>query len=34
MATYSANNSGFDPTVNAQAPSDTTLQSALAAAWH
>jgi Ca2+-binding RTX toxin-like protein len=34
MATYSAQNSGFDPTSSSQAPSDSTLQSAIAAAWH
>jgi Ca2+-binding RTX toxin-like protein len=34
MATYSANNSGFDPTSATQAPNDSTLQSAIAAAWH
>ncbi|WP_316232697.1 calcium-binding protein, partial [Bradyrhizobium sp. SZCCHNPS2010] len=34
MATYSSNNSGFDPTVVAQAPSDAALQSTIAAAWH
>ena len=34
MATYSANSAGFDPTTATQAPSDPTLQSAIAAAWH
>jgi Ca2+-binding RTX toxin-like protein len=36
MATYSANNSGFDPTSSGiQAiPNDTNLQSTLASAWH
>ncbi|MBX9845800.1 MAG: hypothetical protein K2Z80_28750 [Xanthobacteraceae bacterium] len=34
MATYSAQNAGFDPTASAQAPNDPTLQSAIAAAWH
>jgi len=36
MATYSANNSGFDPTNSSvhTLPSDTVLQSAVAAAWH
>ena len=36
MATYSANNPGFDPTAsgNTQAPNDPTLQAAIAAAWH
>jgi hypothetical protein len=36
MATYSANNSSFDPTTSSihTVPNDTTLQSSLAAAWH
>jgi hypothetical protein len=36
MATYSANNPGFDPTTPgvSSVPNDTTLQNALAAAWH
>jgi uncharacterized repeat protein (TIGR03803 family) len=36
MATYSANNTGFSPTSASQtvAPNDTSLQSAIAAAWH
>ena len=34
MATYSANNPGFDPTAVSQAPNDPNLQNAIAAAWH
>ena len=36
MATYSANNPGFDPTTAgvSSVPNDTTLQNALTAAWH
>jgi RTX calcium-binding nonapeptide repeat (4 copies) len=34
MATYAAGHSGFDPTTAGSMPSDTTLQSAIAAAWH
>jgi Ca2+-binding RTX toxin-like protein len=34
MATYSAGNPGFNPTTATSMPTDTTLQSALAAAWH
>jgi hypothetical protein len=36
MATFQSNNSGFDPTAaaNSHAPSDPTLQTALAVAWH
>jgi hypothetical protein len=36
MATYSANNPGFNPTSssNTQAPNDPNLQAAIAAAWH
>jgi hypothetical protein len=36
MATYSADNPGFNPTAStsAQAPNDPTLQAAIAAAWH
>jgi hypothetical protein len=34
MATYSAYNPGFDPTEVAQAPSDPSLQGAIASTWH
>jgi len=34
MATYSAANPGFNPATAAAMPTDTTLQSAIAAAWH
>jgi hypothetical protein len=36
MATYSANNSGFDPTSSTvhTLPNDTSLQNSVAAAWH
>ncbi len=34
MATYSSNNPGFNPVTASQAPSDTALQSSIAAAWH
>jgi len=35
MATYSSNNSAFNPTTSAtQAPSDPALQGAIATAWH
>ncbi len=34
MATYSANHAGFDPTIATQAPSDPTLQTAIASSWH
>jgi Ca2+-binding RTX toxin-like protein len=34
MATYSTNNPAFNPTTATQMPSDPTLQSAIAAAWH
>ena len=34
MATYSANNPGFNPASVTQAPSDPTLQAAIATAWH
>jgi hypothetical protein len=34
MATYSANNPGFNPTTATQAPNDAGLQAAIAAAWH
>jgi hypothetical protein len=36
MATYSFSfsHAGFDPTVANQAPSDSTLQSVIGAAWH
>jgi hypothetical protein len=36
MATYSANNPGFDPTASSihTIPNDTNLQSSVAAAWH
>ncbi|MDD5586000.1 MAG: calcium-binding protein [Alphaproteobacteria bacterium] len=33
MATYAANNPGFNPTTT-QMPTDSTLQTAIAAAWH
>ncbi len=34
MATYSANNPGFNPTTATTMPPDSSLQSTLAAAWH
>ena len=34
MATYSANNPGFDPTSVAQTPNDPALQNTIAASWH
>jgi Ca2+-binding RTX toxin-like protein len=34
MATYGANNSGFNPTTATSMPTDATLQSTIAAAWH
>jgi hypothetical protein len=34
MATYSNDNPAFNPTTATQTPSDSTLQSAIAAAWH
>jgi hypothetical protein len=34
MATYSANNPGFNPATASQAPNDANLQGAIAAAWH
>jgi hypothetical protein len=36
MATYSANNPGFDPTASgvSSVPNDANLQNSLAAAWH
>jgi Ca2+-binding RTX toxin-like protein len=34
MATYSTNNPSFNPASVSQAPADSTLQGALAAAWH
>ncbi|HBF29765.1 calcium-binding protein, partial [Rhizobium sp.] len=34
MASYSSHNTGFNPTSATQMPSDTTLQNAIAAAWH
>jgi hypothetical protein len=34
MATYAADNRGFDRTAVAHAPNDPTLQNAIAAAWH
>ncbi|WP_316172279.1 FG-GAP-like repeat-containing protein [Bradyrhizobium sp. SZCCHNRI3037] len=34
MATYSASNPAFNPVTASQAPSDATLQAAIAAAWH
>jgi hypothetical protein len=34
LASYAANNPGFNPTAVSQAPDDTNLQNAIAAAWH
>ena len=34
MATYSANNHGFNPQTATAMPNDTNLQNAIAAAWH
>jgi hypothetical protein len=34
MATYSVDHPGFEPTALSKAPSDTTLQSVITAAWH
>jgi hypothetical protein len=34
MATYSIDNPGFNPIQTTQMPTDTTLQNALASAWH
>ena len=34
MATYSSNNPGFNPTAVSQAPNNSNLQAAIAAAWH
>jgi hypothetical protein len=34
MATFSNQNPGFNPTAVAQAPTDATLQNAIAVAWH
>ncbi len=34
MATYSTNNPAFNPTSASQAPANSTLQNAIAAAWH
>jgi hypothetical protein len=34
MATYSASSRGFNPASVTQAPGDTTLPNAIAAAWH
>ena len=34
MATYAADDAGFDPNGVSASPSDATLQSAVAAAWH
>jgi hypothetical protein len=34
MATYSANHTGFNPSVATQAPNDPALQSAIASSWH
>jgi hypothetical protein len=34
MATYAAANSSFNPTTATSMPTDTTLQSAIASAWH
>ncbi|MDB5406516.1 MAG: Hemolysin-type calcium-binding protein [Rhodospirillales bacterium] len=34
MASFSANNPGFDPTAVSQAPNDPNLQASIAASWH
>jgi hypothetical protein len=34
MATYSANNPGFNPVTATQAPNDPTRLGAIAATWH
>ncbi|OLP59480.1 hypothetical protein BJF93_12320 [Xaviernesmea oryzae] len=34
MASYSSHNSGFNPATATQMPTDSTLQNAIAAAWH
>jgi Ca2+-binding RTX toxin-like protein len=34
MATYAANNAGFNPTTATAMPTDATLQNTIAAAWH
>jgi Ca2+-binding RTX toxin-like protein len=34
MATFSANNPGFNPTTATQMPNDATLQNVIASAWH
>jgi hypothetical protein len=34
MATFSANNPGFNPATATQMPSDSTVQSAIATSWH
>jgi hypothetical protein len=34
MATYSADNSAFNPVTATEAPNNSALQSAIAAAWH
>ena len=34
MATYAAENPGFNPATSSQLPSDPTLQNTVAAAWH
>jgi Ca2+-binding RTX toxin-like protein len=34
MATFAANNPGFNPTAVAQAPNDPTLQNAITTSWH
>jgi hypothetical protein len=34
MATYAANNNGFNPTTATAMSTDTTLQTAIAASWH
>jgi hypothetical protein len=34
MATYATANPSFNPTQATQMPSDQTLQTAIAAAWH
>ena len=34
LATYSTNNTSFNPALVTQAPADAALQNAIAAAWH
>jgi hypothetical protein len=34
MATFTANNPGFDPTTATQMPDDPNLQNTLASSWH